>query len=244
MEFYNHLADYYHHIFPLNPEQVLFTNVSFPNPNQISLLEAGCGVGLLAMELAKTYQRVVGIDLDEKMLQKAEERKWSVNLAKKPVFYCLNMLSIFDRFGEDSFDGVICYGNTLVHLDSEEQVLDFFTQSRKVLKSGGKLLFQILNYDRITREKISLLPVIENDLIRFERYYEFPDHVSKIVFKTILRIKKKKDLIENQIQLLPLTKNVTESLLFQSGFTNLAFFGDYQCAPFSSDSEIFVVAAS
>jgi len=135
MGHYNHLADYYHHIFPLNPEQVLFTNVSFPNPNQISLLEAGCGVGLLAMELAKTYQRVVGIDLDEKMLQKAEARKWSVNLAKKPVFCCLNMLSIFDRFGEDSFDGIICYGNTLVHLDSEEQVLDFFTQSRKVLKS-------------------------------------------------------------------------------------------------------------
>ena len=74
MNFYTSIAEQYHHIFPLNENQVHFTNSAFAEPGKTVLLEAGCGVGLLSMELAKTYQKVIGIDLDEKMLLKAEER--------------------------------------------------------------------------------------------------------------------------------------------------------------------------
>ncbi|MDD4663858.1 MAG: class I SAM-dependent methyltransferase [Caldisericia bacterium] len=241
MDFYTSIADQYHHIFPLNNNHVHFTNSVFAEPGKTALLEAGCGVGLLSMELAKTYQKVIGIDLDEKMLLKAEERKLQEQNIHHPEFYYLNMLSILERFGDSSFDGILCYGNTLVHLDSDGQVLDFFTQCRKVLKPGGKLLFQILNYDWIINKKITALPVDENEFIRFERSYAFPEHSDKIEFKTKLLIKENQRVIENSIPLYPLNSKKVKALLLQSGFTDFSFFGDYHRTPFASDSEILVV---
>jgi len=241
MDFYTSIAGQYHHIFPLNENQVHFTNSSFAEPGKTALLEAGCGVGLLSMALTKTYQKVIGIDLDEKMLLKAEERKLQGQNIRNPEFYYLNMLSILERFGDSSFDGILCYGNTLVHLDSDDQVLDFFTQCKKVLKPGGKFLFQILNYDWIISQRITTLPLNENEFVRFERSYTFPEHSNKIEFKTKLLIKENQQLIENSIPLFPLKSKKVEELLFQSGFSDFSFFGDYHRIPFASDSEILVV---
>lgn len=242
MDFYQSIANYYQYIFPLNVNQVHFTHRCFPNPDNTVLLEAGCGIGLLTLELAKTFKKVVGIDLDENMLHQAEE---TINQLYIPIgkieFIHLNMLSILELFGDVSFDGIICFGNTLVHLESREQIIDFFNQSRKILKPSGKLLFQIMNYDRILSQKITSLPLIENDRIRFERSYFFPDQSNKIHFKTKLLIKEKQQIVENCIQLLPLLKTELEKMLKLAGFQYYRCYGDYDLEPFSVKSDVLVM---
>jgi len=244
MDFYESIAPYYHHIFPLNPDQAVFTRSVFLHSEGISLLEVGCGIGSLSFELSTTYPTIIGIDLDKAMLAKAEETKAALTtLENPPLFYQVNMLSMMDTFHTAQFDGILCFGNTLVHLDSEEQVLDFFSQCHMALKEGGKLLFQILNYDKILQLCITSLPVTDNELIRFVRTYAFPQHSEKIDFITTLTIKETHQTIRNKITLLPLKKNTLLKLLLQAGFNKLCFYGNYHSQPFSMESEILVVKA-
>ena len=86
----------------------------------------------------------------------------------------MDMLRLKFNFPEKYFDAVICFGNTLVHLDSITQIRDFLQQCAHLLKNDGILFLQILNYHYILSQKVDELPLIDNDQIRFERYYQLP----------------------------------------------------------------------
>ena len=117
MSFYQSIAKYYRDIFPLQPVQAHFVRESYADPAKNALLDVGCGTGDLSRELADSFSKVTGIDLDTAMLDFARESA-PANLE----FFILDMLSIQKRFGEGTFDGVLCFGNTLVHLNAPESI--------------------------------------------------------------------------------------------------------------------------
>jgi 2-polyprenyl-3-methyl-5-hydroxy-6-metoxy-1,4-benzoquinol methylase len=242
LNFYESIAKYYHFIFPLNMAQVAFVRQSFEKTQQLELLDIGCGIGELSFELSRHFKKVNAIDLDDSMIRRAEQ---DVGAGPGNLnFSVLNMLEIEKTFGAHSLDAIVCFGNTLVHLDGPEQILDFFKQSRAVLKSDGKLLIQIINYDRIIDQNINFLPTIENDEIRFVRNYRLhPDH-KKLDFQTMLTIKKTNKTIENTIELYPLQSGEINQMLLEAGFTKIVFFGNFKREAFSKDSIPMVVEAS
>jgi SAM-dependent methyltransferase len=138
------------------------------------------------------------------------------------------MLEIERNFGTDSIDVIVCFGNTLVHLDGSEQLLNFFKQSRTVLKSDGKLLLQIINYERIIDQNIKALPTIENDAIKFVRNYRLHPDQKNLDFETILSIKKTGKTVKNTIQLYPLRKTEIEQLLKLAGYAEIKYFGNFK----------------
>ena len=241
MDFYQSIANYYHHIFPLNKLQVEFIQKSHhESPNQLSLLDIGCAIGDLSLELANNYKSVTAIDLDEEMINTAiEKAKDKTNLE----FRDENMLHIDDAFGESSFNVIACFGNTLVHLESEEMVGVFFEKAKAALKPNGKLLFQIINYDRIIDQDIRSLPTIENDTIKFERNYEYLKEQNKVNFETILSIKESIDQIKNCIPLLAIRKSSIEILLQNAGFTDIQFFGNFKRDQLTENSMPLIVEA-
>ena len=52
------------------------------------------------------------------------------------------------------FDLIFCIGNSMVHLNDNEEILRFLRNCKKSLKVGGYLLLQIVNYDRILVKNI------------------------------------------------------------------------------------------
>jgi len=245
MDFYEQIAPYYHHIFPLNPSQVEFVKNSFTNPSRASLLEVGCGIGLLSFALAPSFFKITAFDLDEGMLKEAQSSRQNLTIEPNCLeFLHLNMLHIGNQFGQESFDGVICFGNTLAHLDSKKSVLKFFLQAKEVLKPNGRLLFQVLNYDLILDQHILSLPIIENETIRFERHYAFPIDPSIVEFKTILTIKKSQKEIVHCIPLLPIRKYEIEELLRLAGFSHYKIYGNYARELFGPECDSVVVEAS
>jgi len=226
MNFYQSIADHYEEIFPLNKAQIEFIKRVFNNTNMLSVLDIGCGTGSLSFELSGLFRKVTAIDLDEAMLNVANNKS---QISKdKPSFLQLDMLNIQKEFGANAFDAVICFGNTLVHLEGPDQILDFFHQSKSVLKKDGKLLFQIINYDRIIDQQINSLPTIENDSIKFIRNYHYHHDRNIVDFETILTIKHTGEKIENTIQLYPLRKLEINELLSKAGFSKNLFFGNFK----------------
>ena len=240
MSFYESISEYYSRIFPLNPGQAHFVKDVLPDSGNRSILDVGCGTGELSMEISSDLRKVVGIDLDGAMLEGARS---SAGPGKNVEFIRMDMLDIGDGFSPGTFDAIICFGNTLVHLQSPGQILSFLVQCGQVAASGGRLLIQIVNYDRILDQEIDALPTIETPEIKFVRnYHRHTDH-PLIQFETILTVKQTNRSIRNTIPLYPLRKSEDEHLLLQAGFQDVNFFGGFNRVPLESGSQSLVLDA-
>jgi SAM-dependent methyltransferase len=242
MDFYQSISRYYQHIFPLNRMQVRFIESSHVDKTCQSVLDIGCAIRDLSQELASRGHQVVGIDLDEGMLKKAKNRKG--NSCGKPSFLKLNMLELDQVFTSNTFDTIACFGNTLVHLESANSILNFFEQAGKVLKEDGKFLLQIINYDRILDAGINCLPTIENDVIRFERNYIYNPDRHAINFETILTSKEDRNQIKNCIELYPIRQKEIDQLLRIAGFSCINYYSNFKRNPIGPDCLPLVVEAA
>jgi len=242
MKFYQSIAKYYDHIFPGNPMQVEFVASGMENPEkckELEILDIGCGTGNLSFGLAERFGEVTGIDLDSEMLEMARDK--AVELGKDISFINLNMLELNERFGPDYFDCIASFGNTMVHLDTLKDVEEFLKGAKDILKAGGKLFIQIINYDRILDRKIEGLPTIENEHIKFERFYRYDEENHKVAFRTLLTVKEENLQIENEINLMPIRKNELEHILEKCGFEDIKFFGGFTGAELTMESIPLIV---
>ncbi|MCK5136610.1 MAG: class I SAM-dependent methyltransferase [Bacteroidales bacterium] len=240
MTFYQTISDYYRKIFPLNPAQVKFVKNTLAETCQLSLLDIGCGTGDLSLELSKSFKKVVGIDLDEAMLDQARSKSAEDGNVE---FINLNMMDIGQHFGNDAFNSIVCFGNTLVHLNTPDSISGFINQCKRVLTQDGKLLLQIINYDRILDLKISSLPTLENNDIRFVRNYQYLEGMHLIDFETILTVKSTNQVIKSNIRLYPLRKAEIESLIKEAGFRSFQVYSNFNWAPLAAESIPLVIEA-
>ena len=112
-------------------------NVEQINPVGKSVLDVATGTGSLAIELGKHAEKVVGIDLSDKMLAVARNKSKSDNIT------FLQMDASQMKFEDDSFDIVtISLGLHDMPLEIRDAVL---IESKRVLKPDGKLF--ILEHD-------------------------------------------------------------------------------------------------
>ena len=113
-----------------------------------SVLDAGCGTGRIARELARRGVDVVGVDLDDTMLSTARRK------APDLAWHCADLESI--DLGR-AFDAILLAGNVMIFLTpgSESAVLSNLARH---LASGGLLIagfslrpgqLTVANYDRL-----------------------------------------------------------------------------------------------
>lgn len=244
MGFYEQISKYYDYIFPVGAEQLDFIKSSAGSPPG-RLLDVACGTGGYSEALAKSGYSVVSVDLDGKMVEMAREKAANGQLDMK-VLQC-DMGNITDTVS-GSFDCIFCIGNSLVHLDDIESVRNSLGQMHAKLLTGGHLLLQIINFDRIFKYGISSLPEItSNDAgLSFLRNYRHNRVSGKIHFDTTLTIEDKSGFskYDNSVELLPLTSLELISLMKAEGFGSIEIFGDFNRGSFTADSYLLVIDAA
>jgi SAM-dependent methyltransferase len=101
------------------------------------VLDAGCGTGRVALELARRGHRVVGIDLDASMLDQA--RKASAEAGLDVRWFLGDLLDLGRLVEREAFDLVAVPGNVMVFLTpgTEPDVVAALAQA---LRPGGLLV--------------------------------------------------------------------------------------------------------
>jgi len=237
MKFYTSIGTLYDYIFPPNRAQLTFTEKLIEDRKDI--LEIGCATGNLLLNLEGSEKTLSGIDFDEEMVRIAKEKASNQNVPLQ--LFQLDMRNIDKKFQAESFDALISYGNTIVHLHSLHEIEDLIFKMAGLLRSGGILVLQIINYDRVLDKNIKSLPTIENEFISFERSYTHEN--SFIKFSTTLSDKKGERKTENCINLLPLRMNELHQILEKANFGNISYFGSFKGEEWKRDSYALVAAA-
>lgn len=237
--FYENIAEWYDFIFPSDPDQITFIRGRV-RPADGKILDIGCGTGSLAAALGEAGFDVTGIDSDAEMVRLSRfKSERSPNIR----FMVMDMRDLVQHFGPSVFQSVICFGNTLVHLNSMEDIAAFLRQVRAVLKDGGLFLLQILHYDHVLDHGVRQLPLIENERIRFERTV-VPDETSGLLrFITVLTVKESECILENEVALLPVRKAELEAVIHEADFRVLEWFGDFSGKPLTGTSLPLVCTA-
>jgi len=239
-QFYSSISKYYSEIFPYQPAQLQFVKNRVGELAGKQILDIGCATGELAFQLAKEGAKVTGIDLNQNLIGQATgcsgfrsansfERESEFAL---PKFQVGNMLNLETDFQPGQFDLVLCFGNTLVHLQTVELIQQMLKGAYSVLKPGGCFLLQILNYDYILSEQVSELPVIETENIQFLRKYKFEDNSPLIRFQTDLILKNEKITISNETLLFGLKSAELTELLKEADFTEIELYSNFKQEPF------------
>ncbi|MFA8449438.1 MAG: class I SAM-dependent methyltransferase [Bacteroidales bacterium] len=238
MQFYKTISPWYNQIFPFNPQQLNFVLSYIDNP-KISITDIGCASGELALKLSSKGHNVTGIDSDREMIQQAERKTLALKLDSE--FITANMLDTKTLFRPNSIDIIICFGNTLAHLKNLKEISNFFSQCHHILKKGGKILLQVVNYDNIIENRKESLPSIESKEVIFHRNYKFEKGSPLIRFHTQLIIKKNNHIIENEIPLFPIQSTDFKKISKETSFREPVFFGNFKKEAWSKNTMPTVV---
>jgi len=233
MKFYSSIAQNYDYIFPVKQVQIDFIKSEFSPKTK--LIEIGSGTGNLTIALANAGYLMSGLEYDENMLDLAQRKS-------NDVYWKKGDMRVIDQiFSGEVFDGIICFGNTLVHLSNKKDIEVFLRKTYDLLHTDGIIAIQIINYSRIFKHVIDHLPTIENDKIKFVRKYMASDNPRNIEFQTLLTIKETNEVIENRINLFPIFPEELVALMHKIGFSNLQELSDFSKNEFSPDSIPFIM---
>lgn len=236
MKFYEEISDYYEGVFPMNNNKIEFIvgglDKSELDMKNERLLDVACGIGTDVLELNKRGYQVEGLDLEENMINRAKEFSASQDIHAN--FRVGSMLELEKQYKEESLGAVLCTGNSLVHLEREDQIKTYLKEVYKTLVKGGLCLVQIINFDRVLDQEVKSLPTITNEEanIEFVRLYE--NVGDRILFKTHLKARGKE--YTNEILLYPLRKKIIETMLTEIGYVNAQFFGNFKGDAYDENS--------
>lgn len=249
-EFYHSLADYYNEIFPPNPKtlEFIFSLLKeFSSPTHI--LDIGCATGQFAFALSRMAPQfhIKAIEPDEKMVEMAallfKNYEHNLSIARA------GMMDLPTLFPSNSFHSILCLGNTLVHLQSHQEIRTFFEYTHDSLDENGIFIMQIVNYFGIQPHQIHTLPLIQTPLVSFSRHYEYIESLHKIRFFTRLIPNNSEpqtrndNIYENELYLYPLQYNEISQICQKVGFKSINIYGNFNREPWIDSSPALILTA-
>jgi ubiquinone/menaquinone biosynthesis C-methylase UbiE len=239
--FYNSASAYYDKMIDFDSallkRKILLSN--FIDDKIKSVADVGCGTGVDSISLSQLGLNVTSFDPSPEMINTARTNSEKHNC--KIDFHNFGANDIPKTF-IDKFNLVVSLGNTLANIPSskiEKSVAKLFT----LLKKDGRVLIQILNYEKILRVKERIVKITKKDGEYYIRFYDFG---KKDLTFNILKFNSdqttKKELLSTKI--FPYTSKKFKKVFKEAGFKKIELYGSLDKKPFdanaSSDLILFV----
>lgn len=229
----------------------LLGQINTGHAQPLSVLDAACGTGMHAIALARKGYRAAGADYSQGMVAAAQAnaQKLGMHLLFKHAGFN-EIKRVFEHEANFPFDAITCFGNSLPHLTTREEIKEALKDFADSLRPGGLLVLQNRNFDAVMAKRerwIGPQSYSENgsDWL-FLRFYDFdPDG---LISFNIVRLKREaggewKQALST-VRLYPLLKEEMLELLDETGFSQAETYGmmkDIRFDPMASEN--LVIAA-
>ena len=209
------------------------------------VLDVACGTGHHAIALQERGFEVVGTDVSAGMV--AEARRYARDRDAAVTFVRAGLGELRGAV-KGPFDAVLCLGNSLPSMLSEEALHHALADISAVLAPDGALFVQNLNYDRVWPRRERFMPLQthrrgEEEWI-FLRFVDY--HQETLTFNMVVLHSNggKWDYFADATDLRPIFSEDLKRLLQQTGFVDVHLYGDYDQNPYRPDSsgDLIVVA--
>ncbi len=120
-----------HYEIPEKLAELIGELVSFPEVGNV--LDLGCGTGLMGLAISPIHGQMVGVDLSEKMLEKARARNIYQRLE------CSDLLTMMRNEPSSSYD-LIAATDVFVYLGKLDEII---REAKRLLIKGGLFAFSI-----------------------------------------------------------------------------------------------------
>jgi SAM-dependent methyltransferase len=133
-----------------------------------TLLDLGCGIGRFSFAFSELFDRVIGVDVSEEMIRRANTLKDERGLVN--VEFHRNGGADLAFLATDSCDWAFSY-TVLQHIPDKRIVFGYIAELGRVVRSGGRVLFQVLTYREHPLAQLARvgLPAFYGTLWRAER---------------------------------------------------------------------------
>jgi SAM-dependent methyltransferase len=160
-DFYDELAPLYHLVYQdwaaslVHQGEQLAALIRSEWPGSHKILDLSCGIGTQAIGLARQGYSVVGSDISEKAVRRAQQESRMYGAAI-PFSVC-DMRQAGEHHGT-GFDVVISCDNSVPHLLTNEDLLLALKEMLACLSVGGGCLITVRDYEREQRGKNIVKP--------------------------------------------------------------------------------------
>jgi ubiquinone/menaquinone biosynthesis C-methylase UbiE len=129
------------------------------------VLELGCGTGRLTLAIAQNGIDIVGVDLSDSMLE-APRRKARAAGVEVPFVHA----DMRDLNLDGQFATILIPGNSLLHLLTNQELMQCLAGVRRHLAPGGRLVFDISKWEmsRYARDPAQRYPAFTQGEITVE----------------------------------------------------------------------------
>jgi len=204
----------------------------FAEHGVVRVLDAACGTGHHAIALARRGYQAAGADLSAAMIEQARRNAAAAGVEAQFAVAGFGALAALGQ----TFDAVLCLGNSLPHLLTEEALAEALADFAAVLHPGGLVVIQNRNFDRVWRQRERLMgPQSHREGEQewlFVRFYDFHDET--ITFNMI-RLRRDGQAWTQDVEsteLRPIFRDDLAAALGRAGFVQAAFHGGYDGSPF------------
>jgi len=206
------------------------------------VLDVACGTGLHTAAMAKLGAEVTAADISPEMLKQA---KCNAGVLAEAIQWRQSAMENLAEVTNGPFDAILCLGNSLPHLLTEEQLHSAVENFKKRLAPSGVVVIQILNYHRILERRERIVGVTRVGDVEYVRFYDFLD--GRIRFN-ILRLEWRDDGCDHQLYQTTLRPYRSEELIqafTAAGFQPPMVYGDLRRQTFDpAASECLVLLAT
>ncbi len=222
------------------------------SPPEGPVLDVGCGTGEHVRFFASHGYPSLGLDRSRDAFAEA-----SPGPAPAPSRWVRGDLRDLP-FEPRCARAAVCLGNTLVILEEDDAILAALREIHRVLRAGGGLCLQILNYHRLRSRNIRNLPLnftcseqgpgaegVETAYLRLMSF-EDPVHVGFLMLRLRVSWQKGESLVEDASlrRLRSIEHDELARLLDLAGFHRIQIAGDYSGTAFQPLDSGDVIASA
>ncbi|NVM27743.1 MAG: class I SAM-dependent methyltransferase [Candidatus Helarchaeota archaeon] len=236
-KFYDSIADTYDWLFSdwkaVMERQMERLVPLFKRHDVKRVLDCACGTGVQSIGLLKAGFEVVSSDLSEKMLKQAIKHGKQEGVTLSTVQADFRELT---RKFSDKFDAVVCMGNSLPHLLSDQEIKKALLNMHQLLNDKGLLVVDIRDLEALFATGDRFMPVRVNaehgeNLVTILYVIDLPRPIFSFHVIYIIQNKISKDytLTVHSMDGYPIKNQQLIDLISEIGFSNVQMepFGEF-----------------